>query len=128
MNLSPLRSHAIAGAAISTVVLALLAFGVARGWIPGGRETRALGPELRVPAGRSAAPVNGTDTAECALCGTVEYVRVFESRFGTSAFPYRVTVHMDDGSYRTFPLSERDAFAIGARVRVVDGALVALRR
>jgi outer membrane lipoprotein SlyB len=37
---------------------------------------------------------------------------------------YRVTVRMDDGSYRTVSLSSPPAFAIGDKVRVVEGKLV----
>lgn len=37
---------------------------------------------------------------------------------------YRVTVRMDDGSYRTVSLSSPPAFAVGEKVRVVEGKLV----
>jgi outer membrane lipoprotein SlyB len=37
---------------------------------------------------------------------------------------YRVTVHMDDGSFRTLSLSNPPAFAVGEKVRVVEGKLV----
>jgi outer membrane lipoprotein SlyB len=36
---------------------------------------------------------------------------------------YRVTVHMDDGSFRTVSLSSPPAFAVGDKVRVVEGKL-----
>lgn len=38
---------------------------------------------------------------------------------------YRVTVRMDDGSYRTLSLAGAPGVAVGDKVRVVDGALVA---
>jgi outer membrane lipoprotein SlyB len=37
---------------------------------------------------------------------------------------YRVTVRMDDGSFRTVSLSSPPAFAVGEKVRVVEGKLV----
>ena len=37
---------------------------------------------------------------------------------------YRVTVRMDDGSYRTVSQSSPPAFAVGDKVRVVEGRLV----
>ena len=39
-------------------------------------------------------------------------------------YAYRVTVRMDDGSYRTVSLSSPPALAAGDKVRVVDGKLV----
>ena len=37
---------------------------------------------------------------------------------------YRVTVRMDDGSFRTISLSSPPAFNVGDKVRVVEGRLV----
>ena len=39
-------------------------------------------------------------------------------------YAYRVTVRMDDGSYRTVSLAARPALAVGDKVRVVEGKLV----
>ena len=39
-------------------------------------------------------------------------------------YAYRVTVHMDDGSFRTISLSSPPTFAVGEKVRVVEGKLV----
>ena len=38
-------------------------------------------------------------------------------------FVYRVTLQMDDGSYRTFSKSEPPPLRVGARVRVLNGAI-----
>lgn len=38
---------------------------------------------------------------------------------------WRVTVRMDDGSYRTLSQSQPPVFAVGAKVRVSDGTLLA---
>lgn len=40
-------------------------------------------------------------------------------------YSYRVTVRMDDGSFRTVSQSTAPAVAVGERVRIVDGAVVA---
>jgi len=39
-------------------------------------------------------------------------------------YAYRVTVHMDDGSFRTVSLSSPPTLAVGDKVRVVEGRLV----
>jgi outer membrane lipoprotein SlyB len=39
-------------------------------------------------------------------------------------YAYRVTVRMDDGSFRTISLSSPPALAVGDKVRVVEGKLV----
>jgi hypothetical protein len=39
-------------------------------------------------------------------------------------YAYRVTVRMDDGSYRTVSLAAPPALAVGDKVRVVEGKLV----
>jgi outer membrane lipoprotein SlyB len=49
------------------------------------------------------------------------------SEIGTSVkkrYAHRVTVRMDDGSYRTVSLSSPPALAVGDKVRVVEGKLV----
>src|SRR5262245_42814554 len=37
---------------------------------------------------------------------------------------YRVTVHLDDGSYRTLSQSAPPALVVGSKVQIVDGAVV----
>jgi outer membrane lipoprotein SlyB len=39
-------------------------------------------------------------------------------------YAYRVTVHMDDGSFRTVSLSTPPTLTVGDKVRVVEGRLV----
>jgi outer membrane lipoprotein SlyB len=39
-------------------------------------------------------------------------------------FAYRVTIRMDDGSFRTVSLPSAPAFTVGDKVRVVEGKLV----
>jgi outer membrane lipoprotein SlyB len=38
---------------------------------------------------------------------------------------YRVTVRLDDGSYRTLSQAAPPSIAVGEKVRIVDGAVVA---
>jgi len=37
-------------------------------------------------------------------------------------YAYRVTVRMDDGSFRTISVSSPPTFAVGDKVRVVEGS------
>ncbi len=82
------------------------------------------------------------DPTICAVCGTVEAVRSHEMRpprdpaagdAGLAAgdpgsvprAAWRVTVRMEDGSYRTLSQPGPPAYKPGDRVRIVDGALAA---
>jgi len=74
--------------------------------------------------GRLAGAAIGKDGTTTIL-GTVGAVS--ESEIATSVkkrYAYRVTVRMDDGSYRTVSLSSPPALAAGDKVRVVEGKLV----
>ncbi|MCZ7563580.1 MAG: hypothetical protein M5U08_06975 [Burkholderiales bacterium] len=59
----------------------------------------------------------------CATCGTVESVRAIGGR--DTADAYRMTIRMDDGSYRTIPQPRAPGIEPGAKVRIVDAAAVA---
>lgn len=77
------------------------------------------------------------DAPLCATCGSVESVRTFEV---TGARPaegarnseqpsgprivYRVTIRMDDGSYRTISLPVAPGYGVGEKVRIIDGSVV----
>jgi hypothetical protein len=67
--------------------------------------------------------------APCANCGRVEVIRVAEvtSRDGASEkrTAYRVTVRMEDGSFRTISQRAPPSVAVGERVRISDGGVVA---
>jgi hypothetical protein len=89
----------------------------------------------------------------CALCGTIESVRTVEvydepssatggadPKNGAEAIGpggwiggdanarkrlvWRVTLRMDDGSFRTISMPSPPAFAVGDKVRVIEGRLV----
>jgi len=83
-------------------------------------------------ATREAAPV---PSSSCTTCGTVEAIRTVELRgdaAGTQELDqhlskrvvYRVTVRLDDGSYRTLSQTTTPSIAVGGKVRIVDGAVV----
>ena len=66
--------------------------------------------------------------AACANCGTVEAIRtVAWSRARPTAAKrtvYRITVRMDDGSFRTLSQATPPSVAVGEAVRITDGAVV----
>ena len=83
-------------------------------------------------ATRETAPV----PSSCATCGTVEAIRTVELRGDAAGgqeldqhlskrVAYRVTVRLDDGSYRTLSQTTTPAIGVGGKVRIVDGAVVA---
>lgn len=99
---------------------------------------------LLTPGGLRRGPVPGVDPEPmirlndpsiCAVCGVVEAVRPHEARPQRDAAEHvgdplartawRVTVRMEDGSYRTLSQSGPPAFKPGDRVRLSDGALTA---
>lgn len=158
----------IAGIAVSLVLLSLGAIVALMKGLPGvqQQEQGEAAPATDGGTARSA------KASSCAICGTVESIRILEVRveadetgtdssrpsdamaggrssrgegsssvtllgvtggvFGGSDAEnsvrkrnaYRVTVRMDDGSYRTLSLSSPPAFAVGDKVRVVEGKLV----
>lgn len=88
------------------------------------------------PSARPERPA--ADAPLCATCGSVESVRTFEV---TGARPagegasdpeqasgrrivYRVTIRMDDGSYRTISLPVAPGYGVGEKVRIIDGSVV----
>jgi len=131
----------IAGVTASVMVLSLIGVGAV---------TRLL-PDAKDDAQPAEAAPRPASAGDCALCGTVESIRTIEVRgepggagaamtisgAAGSAFAgseieksarkrraYRVTVRMDDGSFRTVSLSSPPAFNVGDKVRVVEGRLV----
>jgi hypothetical protein len=133
----------VLGAAVSVVIVSVLG-AVAISWFlssPRSEKNEAsapknrLGSELTIPERDSV----------CASCGTVEAVRVIEVRGDTAPtivgaaggalagngveknvqkrVSYRITVRMDDGSFRTVSQPTAPAVAVGDRVRIANGAL-----
>jgi len=84
----------------------------------GGAGAAAGGPgagDQTVGAGGTAVTLLGTGGA---IAGS-EIEKNMKKRYA-----YRVTVRMDDGSFRTISLSSPPTFAVGDKVRVVEGKLV----
>jgi len=133
-------SHGISRASPLLIGIALLAIILCAIWI--GSVAGILGTAKSKPQPQSALPVAADSHAkaiDCYACGTVSMIRTFELRDGMAPvsaaaedagaarssgkrFVYRVTVQMDDGSYRTFSQNAPPPFAVGAKVKVVNGA------
>jgi outer membrane lipoprotein SlyB len=84
-------------------------------------------------ATREVAPVA---SSSCATCGTVEAIRTVELRGDAAGAQeldqhlsrrvvYRVTVRLDDGSYRTLSQATPPSIVVGGKVRIVSGVVVA---
>jgi hypothetical protein len=72
-------------------------------------------------------PLPRASGSTCASCGRVEAIRtvvVTGGPDGARRTLYRVTVRMDDGSYRTLSQASPPAVAVGEAVRITDGAVV----
>lgn len=111
MQFSMTRLHPMyIGAAVAVIFLCLLSVSAITGLIPSGGSQR-----FDAPAARAAVP--------CANCGAVVAIRSVQS---TGSPNWRVTVRLDDGSYRTLSQAGEPSFAVGGRVRIVDGRPVAL--
>jgi outer membrane lipoprotein SlyB len=157
MRIDPL----FAGRAASVLIVSLIGVGAVTSWLQSGHSPKQ-------GEARSADPArNPVPPSSCALCGTVDSIRIVEVRDegggagaaaggsgggeqtggggGTAVtllgaegaiagseveknvkkrYAYRVTVRMDDGSFRTISLSSPPTLAVGDKVRVVEGKLV----
>lgn len=139
------RPHALIVGAVVVAVLSLAAVvtlrstgGAPKDGEPAAKSAvearRAPTSDTRPERGatREAAPAS---PVSCVGCGTVEAIRTIELR-GDAAGPqeldqhlskrvvYRVTVRLDDGSYRTLSQTTTPSIAVGGKVRIVDGAVV----
>jgi len=150
-----------AGRAVPVLIAGLIGVAAVTSWLHSGLSPKQ-GDSRAADTGRKPVPANS-----CALCGTVESIRIVEVRDeaggagataggpgageqtvgggGTAVtllgaggaiagseiekntkkrYAYRVTVRMDDGSFRTISLSSPPTLAVGDKVRVVEGKLV----
>ena len=83
-------------------------------------------PEV-VPAKAPDATARRGGSVACASCGTVEAIRtvmVPGGPDGAKRTVYRITVRMDDGSFRTLSQGLPPSVAVGEAVRINDGAVV----
>lgn len=125
LHASPRKSPILLLGAVAAVAAALTGVFAFRSFPPG-MPTKATEPAaagVRAPAAAAA-------VEPCVACGVVETVRAVPVRgSGESAAAgprtaYRITVRMEDGSYRTLSQPEQPALAAGDRVRVTGGAVV----
>jgi hypothetical protein len=130
-------SPLIVTVAASVAIAGLIGLSALSGMVPIKRAPmRDEGP---VPRGESKPNQPGA----CGACGTIESIRTVEvldeaGGAAGAAVPksgadadgvrkrqvFRVTLRMDDGSFRAISLSTPPAFAVGDKVRVVEGRLV----
>jgi len=104
------KAHPVViGAAVAVLVFGALAAAALTGMLP----IASSRPEYATPP--------AIKTAGCAHCGVVESVRVAEKNVKNST-RYRVTVRMDDGSMRSVSLPTAPGYAVGDRVRVLNGS------
>ncbi len=82
------------------------------GAVPGGFAGAAIGDRTRGENGNTAITVLGAAGG------------VFAGSELKKRRAYRVTVRMDDGSFRTVSLSSTPPFNVGDKVRVIEGRLV----
>lgn len=130
-------SPLIVAVAVSVAIAGLIGLSALSGMLSNKRAP--MRDEEPVPRGESKPSQPGA----CAVCGTIESIKVVEvldEASGTvgAAVPksgvdvdgvrkrqvFRVTLRMDDGSFRAISQSSPPAFAVGDKVRVVEGRLV----
>ena len=130
-------SPLIMAVAASVAIAGLIGLSALSGMLPIKRA--AMRDEGPVPRGES----KPGQPRACGVCGTIESIRTVEvldeaGRAAGAAVPkngadadgvrkrqvFRVTLRMDDGSFRAISLSSPPAFAVGDKVRVVEGRLV----
>jgi outer membrane lipoprotein SlyB len=135
-------SSLLVAVAASVTIACLVGLSAFMGVLPGKRAAMSdEAPVSRLESKPQAQP--GT----CVLCGTIESIRSVEvvDEAGASPGPaapsafdtpgeaernvrrrlvFRVTLRMDDGSFRAISLSSPPVFSVGDKVRVVEGRLV----
>jgi hypothetical protein len=112
----------------------LLVAGVVAGVAVLGLAALAVLAPTHSPERPGATPARVPDTpprfaggSSCANCGTVEAIRtvvVAGGADGAKRTVYRITVRMDDGSFRTLSQVLPPSVAVGETVRITDGAVV----
>lgn len=150
MRIDPL----FAGRAVSVLIASLIGVGAVTGWLHSGLsarqgDARPADPEYKpIPpsscalcgtvesirtvevrdeaggagAGEQTAGGSGTAVTLLGAGGAIAGSEIEKNV--KKRYAYRVTVRMDDGSFRTISLSSPPTFAIGDKVRVVEGKLV----
>jgi len=116
------RRTRVLGAVAGVMILSLAGAGAMTWLFPAGRSESATSrPAPPISDTRKQAPPAARAVDACASCGTVETVRPVEGR-GKAV--YRVTVRMDDGTYRAISQPVAPGIGPGEKVQIVDGAVV----
>jgi outer membrane lipoprotein SlyB len=136
--------HLGVGAAVALVIVSLVGISAISGRSPlVGSRAQQEGPEAAAKQLEAARP--NTQQSErdagaqvCDTCGTVESVRAHVVRsegsasgssargvVGREQTVHRVTIRMDDGSYRTISQPVEPGYSVGEKVRIIDGSVVA---
>lgn len=92
--------------------------GSGAGALTGGVAGAILGNQVGGGSGRTAATILGA--------GAGAYVGNEVEKNVKRHTVFRITIRMDDGSYRTLSRHSDSGVAVGQRVKVVDGAIVSL--
>jgi hypothetical protein len=119
-------SRLVVAAAASAMIAGVIGLSAFTGMLPGKRmpaRDEGTVPKVEFKPGQP---------GSCTVCGTVESIRRVEVPDEAGGSPgatlarsaFRVTVRMDDGSFRAISQSSPPAFAVGDKVRVVEGRLV----
>jgi outer membrane lipoprotein SlyB len=135
--------HLAVGAAVAVLIVSLVGIGAITGRpLLVGSRAQPEGPESAAKefeARRSSTqqPERDARTPLCETCGTVESVRAHVVRSESSASGssargvvgreqtvHRVTIRMDDGSYRTISQPVEPGYSVGEKVRIIDGSVV----
>jgi hypothetical protein len=115
------RPHLLIAGAVALVAIGLAAV---VGLVP---SRNAAPPAGVVSAKPTEAAPGRAGNAACASCGTVEAIRtvvVVGAADGVRRTVYRITVRMDDGSFRTLSQASPPSVAVGEAVRITDGAVM----
>lgn len=144
------RTHPVVFIAGATVLL-VSAMGVAglTGLLPA--PSRLEDPatiaarQMNAPEMQRAHPVASlAEAAACKHCGTIESIRMVEihrdaasrgaaaganagialTKNATKSTAYRITLRMDDGTYRTLSQPQAPRFAVGERARIAKGLVL----
>ena len=113
---APPRVCANCGSVEAVNVIEQQGEGSGLGAVAGGVAGALLGNQIGGGSGRKIATVAGAAGGAYAGHQIEKHVRTTKR--------YDVVVRMEDGSVRTFPYDAEPAYRVGAKVKVVDGALV----
>ena len=102
---------------------ALIGVGVFAGLVPTRNAEKSEAAPAKAPR-RDSHRAGGPFCANCGTVGAILTVVVAVGPESTKRTVYRITVRMDDGSYRTLSQAPPPSVVVGEAVRIVDGAII----